>query len=128
MDQVNIDNTEEPSVSYLQLPTRKATDNRLCLKCGDTGHWRRYCQVTMWCQFCMSETHSTQVCRRYANFVRDNPIASSRRTTPEQPQLPRVQPQQGIGMRQLFLPPPMQRFQAPVVPPAETRGIQYPTQ
>ena len=82
-EQVNVFNTEEPSVSYLQLPTRKE-NNRLCTRCGEIGHWRRYCQVTTWCKFCMSETHATQACRRYANFIRDNPIASSRRMTPVQ--------------------------------------------
>ena len=123
VEQGNVYNTEEPSVSYLQLPTRKATDNRLCSKCGNTGHWRRYCQASTWCRFCTSETHSTQACRKYTNFARDDPIASSRRTTPEQP--PRTQPQQGIGIRQLFPQPPTQRFQAPVVPPKETRRIRY---
>ena len=69
----------------------------------------------------MSETHSTQACRSYANFVRDNLIASSRRTTPEQPQPPRVQSQQGASMRQLFPQPQTQHFQVPVVPAVETR-------
>ena len=80
-------------MSYLQLPTRKTTeDNRFCSKCGDPGHWKRYCQATTWCQFCTSETHATQACRRYANFVRDNPIVSSRRMTPKQPEPHRIQP------------------------------------
>ena len=126
VDQVNVFNTEEPSVSYLQLPTRKvAEDNRLCSKCGDTGHWKRYCQVTRWCRFCTSETHATQACKKYANFVRDNPIASNRRTTPEQPEPPRVQPQQGIDMRQLFPQPLTQHFQPTTVPPVETRKVQH---
>ena len=50
VDQVNIFNSEEPSMLYLQLPTRKTTDdNRLCSKCGDPGHWKQYCQATTWC-------------------------------------------------------------------------------
>ena len=57
--------------------------------------------------------------------MRDNPIASSRRTTPKQPEPHRVQPQQGIDMRQLFPQPPTQHFQAPVVPPIEARGMQH---
>ena len=37
----NVFNSEEPSMSYLQLPTRKSTDdNRLCSKCGGPGHWK----------------------------------------------------------------------------------------
>ena len=60
------------------------------------------------------------------NFARDDPITSSRRTTPKQS--PRMQPQPGIGSRQLFSQTPMQRFQARVVPPMETRNIWYPIQ
>ena len=60
MDQVKVFNTEEPSVSYLQLPTRKAQgDNRLCMRCGEVGHWKCYSQATTWCRFCTSETHAT---------------------------------------------------------------------
>ena len=32
------------------------------------------------------QTHATQACRRYEKFVKDNPIASSRRNTPVQGQ------------------------------------------
>ena len=124
VEQVNVYNTEEPSVSYLQLPTRRTTDSRLCSKCSNPGHWRKYCQATTWCRFCTSETHSTQACRKYTNFAKDDPITSSRRTIPEQP--PRMQPQQGVGIRQLFPQPPTQCFQAPVVPPMEGRNIRYP--
>ena len=108
VEQVNAFNIEEPSVSYLQLPTGRAVDPKLCSKCGKPGHWKKYCQATMWCRFCTSGTHSTHACRRYTNFVKDNPITSSRRTTPEH--LVKVQPQQS------FPQPPTQCFQAPVVP------------
>ena len=64
VEQVNVYNTEELSVSYLQLPTTRTTDSRLCSKCGNPGHWRKYCQATTWCRFCTSETHSTQACRK----------------------------------------------------------------
>ena len=79
--QLNIFNTEEPIVSYLQLPIKKSQEEKRCSRCGETGHWRCFCRATTWCNFCTSETHATQACRRYANFVRDNLIASSRRTT-----------------------------------------------
>ena len=37
--QGNVFNTEEPSVSYLQLPTRTAQENnKVCMKCGENGH------------------------------------------------------------------------------------------
>ena len=104
VEQVNVYNTEEPSVSYLQLPIRKTVDSRLCSKCGKPGHWRKNCQVTTWFRFRTSGTHSTQVCRKYTNFAKDDPIVSSRRTTPEHP--PRMQPQQGTGITQLFPKPP----------------------
>ena len=85
--QVNIFNTEEPSISYLQLPTRTVQEsNKVCMKCGEAGHWKRYCRATTWCKFCTSDTHARQAWRRYANFVRDNLITSSRRTTPVQEQ------------------------------------------
>ena len=92
VEQVNGFNIEEPSVSYLQLPTSKAADPRVCSKCGNPGHWRKYCQSTTWCRFCTSGTHATRACKRYSNFAKDNPIASSRRTTPEHP----VRSQQGF--------------------------------
>ena len=85
--QVNVFNTEEPSISYLQLPMRLAQENnKVCTKCGEMGHWKHYCRNTTWCKFCTSDTHATQACRRYANFIRDNPTAFSRRTTPVQEQ------------------------------------------
>ena len=109
VEQVNGFNIEEPSVSYLQLPMGKTADQRVCSKCGNPGHWRKYCQSTTWCRFCTSGTHATRACKRYSNFVKDNPIASSRRTTPEHP----VKSQQG------FPQPPTQHFQAPVIPSTE---------
>ena len=107
VEQVNGFNIEEPSVSYLQLPVGRTVDSRFCSKCGKPGHWKRYCQAATWCRFCMSGMHSTCACRKYTIFIKDDPIASSRRTTPEHPV--RVQPQQG------FPQPPTQHFQAPMV-------------
>ena len=43
VEQVNGFNIEEPSVSYLQLPTGRTTDQRVCSKCGKPGHWKKYC-------------------------------------------------------------------------------------
>ena len=66
------------------------------------GHGRRYCQVNTWCKFCVTDTHATQACRKYEKFVKDNPIATSRRNTPVQVQGWRVavnlqeQPQQPL--------------------------------
>ena len=81
------------------------------------GHGRRYCQVNTWCKFCITDTHATQTCRKYEIFVKDNPIASSRRNTPVQVQgqraavNPQEQPQQP-----LFPHPPVQCFNPTVIP------------
>ena len=84
-DQLNVFNGEE-SMSYLQLPIKKKEENHFCTRCGEMGHGRRYCQVNTWCKFCITDTHATQACRKYEKFVKDNPIASSRRNTPVQVQ------------------------------------------
>ena len=63
--QVNVFDTEEPSISYFQLPTRTAQEsNKVCMKCSEAGHWKHYCRATTWCKFCTSKTHATQACRR----------------------------------------------------------------
>ena len=80
-EHMNVFNGEEPSVSYLQLPVKRKEENRFCTRCGEIGHGRCYCQAATWCKFCTSDTHATQACRRYEKFIKDNPIASSRRNT-----------------------------------------------
>ena len=115
-EQLNVFHGEE-SMSYLQLPVKKKEDNRFCTRCGERGHGRRYCQVNTWCKFCITDTHAMQACRRYEKFVKDNPIASSRRNTPVQTQgqratvNPRDRPQQP-----LFPHPPVQRYNPTVIP------------
>ena len=84
-EQLSMFNGEE-SVSYLQLPVKKNEENCFCTRCGEMGHGRRYCQVNTWCKFCITDTHATQACRKYEKFVKNNPIASSRRNTPVQVQ------------------------------------------
>ena len=115
-EQLNVFNGEE-SVSYLQLPVKKKEENRFCTRCGIMGHGSCYCQVNTLCKFCITDTHATQACRRYEKFVKDNPIASSRRNTPIQVQGQRVtvnpqdQPQQP-----LFPHPPVQCYNPTVIP------------
>ena len=79
---------------YLQLPVKRKEENRFCTRCGEMGHGRRYCQATTWYKFCTSDTHATQACRKYEKFVKDNPIASSRRNTLVQGQRPSVNTQE----------------------------------
>ena len=63
------------------------------------------------------DTHATQACHKYEKFVKDNPIASSRRNTPVQVQgqraavNPQEQPQQP-----LFTHPPVQCYNPTVIP------------
>ena len=122
-EQLNVFHGEE-SMSYLQLPVKKKDQNRFCTRCGIMGHGRRYCQVSTWCKFCIQDTHATQACRKYEKFVKDNPIASSRRNTPIQVQgqrvtgNPRDQPQQP-----LFPHPPVQRYNPTVIPRMQMHNV-----
>ena len=115
-EQLNVFNGEE-SMSYLQLPVKKKEENRFCTRCGEMGHGRRYCQVNTCCKFCIMDTHATQACRKDEKFVKDNPIASSRRNTPVQTQGQRatVNPQERTQLP-LFPHPPMQRYNPTVIP------------
>ena len=115
-EQLNVFNGEE-SVSYLQLPVKKKEENHFCTRCGEMGHGRCYCQVNTWCKFCITDTHATQACRKYEKFVKDNPIASSRRNTPVQVQGQRVavNPQEG-PQQPLFPHPPVQCYNLTVIP------------
>ena len=81
------------------------------------GHRRRYCQVNTWCKFCITDTHATQACHKYEKFVKDNPIASSRRNTPVQVQGQRaaVNPQER-PQQPLFQHLPVQRYNPTVIP------------
>ena len=114
-EQLNVFNGEEPSVSYLQLPVKRKEENCFCTRCGEMGHGRRYCQVATWCKFCTLDRHATQACRRYEKFVKDNPIASSRRNTPVQIQKITVNTQES-NQPPLFPYPPVQHFKPPVIP------------
>ena len=102
-------------MSYLQLPVKRKEESRFCTRCGEMGHGRHYCQVATWCKFCTSDTHATQACRRYEKFIKDNPIASSRRNTPVQGQKIVVNTQE-INQRPLFPHLPVQCFNPPVIP------------
>ena len=88
------------------------------------GHGRRYCQANTWCKFCNTDTHATQACHKYEKFVKDNPIASSRRNTPVQVQGQRAavntqEPTQGP----LFPHPPIQHFNPTVIPRMATNTL-----
>ena len=37
----------------------------------------------MTCDFCKTRSHATLACRTYANFVKEHPLTSSRKNTPE---------------------------------------------
>ena len=67
---------------YMQLPP-VGQDNRICGKCGQQGHVKRYCLANANCDFCKTKSHATLACRTYANFVKEHPLTSSRKNTPE---------------------------------------------
>ena len=115
-EQLNVFNGEE-SVSYLQLPVKKKEENRFCTRCGEMGHGKRCCQVNTWSKFCITNTHAMQACRKYEKFVKDNPIASSRRNTPVQVQGQRaaINPQER-PQQPLFPHLPVQRYNLTVIP------------
>ena len=122
-ERFNVFNGEE-SESYLQLPVKKKQENRFCTRCGKMGHGRRYCQVNTWCKFCIMDTHATQACRKYEKFVKDNPIASSRRNTPVQTQGQRASVDPQDRPRQpLFPHPPVQRYNPTVIPQMQMHDL-----
>ena len=98
----------------MQLPVKRNEENCFCTRCGEMGHGRHYCQAATWCKFCTSDTHATQACRRYEKFIRDNPIASSRRNTPVQGQKITVNTQEP-NQRPLFPHLPVQHFNPTVI-------------
>ena len=118
-EQLSVFNGEE-SVSYLQLPVKKKEENHFHTRCGEVGHGRRYCQVNTWCKFCITDT-PTQACDKYEKFVKNNPIASSRRNTLVQLQGQRVavNPQER-PQQPLFPHPPVQRYNPTVIPQIAT--------
>ena len=109
-------------MSYLQLPVKRKEENRFCTRCSEMGHGQHYCQVATWCKFCTSDTHATQSCWRNEKFVKDNPIASSRRNTPVQGQKITVNTQEP-NQRPLFPHLPAQRFNPTVIPQIETNTL-----
>ena len=119
---LNVFNGEEPSVSYLPLPVKRKEENHFCTRCDEMGHVQRNCQMATWCKFCTSDTHAMQACQRYEKFVRDNPIASSRRNTPVQGQRLVVNTQEP-NQRPLFPHPPVQRFNPTVIPHIRTNTL-----
>ena len=121
-EHLNVFNGEESSVSYLQLPVKSKEENRFCTRCGEMGHVRRYCQAVTWCKFCTSDTHATQACWKYEKFVKDNPIASSRRNTPVQGKKITANRQEP-NQRPLFPHPPVQRFNPTVIPHITTNTL-----
>ena len=122
-EHLNVFNGEE-SVLYLQLPVKKKEENCFCTRCGEMGHGRCYCQANTWCKVCITDTHATQACRKYEKFVKDNPIASSRRNTlvQVQGQIAAVNPQER-PQQPLFPHPPVQRYNPTVIPQIATHNL-----
>ena len=114
--------SQQQDTSYMQFPrTWEYTQgkNRLCWRCGEAGHNKGVCKNHVYCKICQNYSHATQACFRYENFVRNNPVASSRVTSPvnnyeRNMQGQQIQkPQQAMGRQNVAHFP---RFQPPVVP------------
>ena len=66
---------------YMNLPN--SIQNKTCGRCGLLGHIKKQCRKDVYCKFCRNPSHSIKACRTYANFLRMDPMTSSRKNTPE---------------------------------------------
>ena len=69
------------STAYMNLPN--SIQNKVCGRCGLVGHIKKQCREEVYCKFCKNSSHSIRACRTYANFLRMDPVTSSRKNTPE---------------------------------------------
>ena len=69
------------STVYMNLPN--SIQNKVCGRCGLVGHIKKQCREEVYCKFCKNSSHSIRACRTYANFLRMDPVTSSRKNTPE---------------------------------------------
>ena len=65
----------------MNLPN--SIQNKMCGRCGLVGHIKKQCREEVYCKFCRNSSHSIRACRTYANFLRVDPVTSSRKNTPE---------------------------------------------
>ena len=93
---MNVFTGEEPSVSYLQLPVK--TERKKVASALDAVKWDMEDALLSSRQhgaIFVPRTHMLhKPARRYEKFVKDNPIASSRRNTPVQEQKTTVNTQE----------------------------------
>ena len=68
--------------SYMHLPLM-GQEGKICGKCGEQGHVKRQCRANVTCDFCKTKSHAMMACRTYANFLKEHPLTSSRKNTPE---------------------------------------------
>ena len=69
------------TTTYMNLPN--SIQNKTCGRCGLVGHIKKQCREEVYCKFCRNSSHSIRACRTYANFLRVDPMTSSRKNTPE---------------------------------------------
>ena len=69
------------TTTYMNLPN--SIQNKTCGRCGLVGHIKKQCREEVYCKFCRNSSHSIRACRTYANFLRADPVTSSRKNTPE---------------------------------------------
>ena len=69
------------TTTYMNLPN--LIQYKTCGRCGLIGHIKKECREEVYCKFCRTSSHSIRACRTYANFLRVDPVTSSRKNTPE---------------------------------------------
>ena len=69
------------TTTYMNLPN--LIQNKMCGRCGLTGHIKKQCREEVYCKFCRTSSHSIRACRTYANFLQADAVTSSRKNTPE---------------------------------------------
>ena len=62
---------------------KNSIQNKTCGRCGLVGHIKKQCREEVYCKFCRNSSHSIRACGTYANFLRVDPVTSSRKNTPE---------------------------------------------
>ena len=67
---------------YMRLPP-VGQDSKISGKCGEQGHVKRQYTANVTCDFCKTRSHATLACSTCANFVKEHPLTSSRKNTPE---------------------------------------------
>lgn len=78
---------------------RSNSNKGACYRCGQTGHLRRTCSTSVWCDQCQSGTHSTLACRRSGKGGRGRRAAARRQRWPPKLFIPTTRDKRESGDR-----------------------------